>query len=272
MKTFEYNRIYSEEIKILRASYEKGVERQRILDKALKDLNEISWSFEEDLQTDRQGCERQWNFPEKNRRQSKCSAKISREKAEFADLNQTTSTIGSTNSIAISIPNINATTTGPTSTILPTNLPNNSEYSSNDTDTDTDSTVNNDEYEDDSENFIDSDYFIYEEEDVDEYSMEDDFLNVEDYQFADSINNTSFTRIYLPSVFGTSYDSSVPSTPILATVHDSKFTKLIFSSEIFSGLTVSLLLNIFNFNISVNVYNFNRYKILIWDPGILYTI
>ena len=84
-------------------------------------------------------------------------------------------------------------------------------------------------------------------------------------------------EIFLPSSLSNSCYSLTVSVPTissldkLATVSNiQKNTLSVSSFEMFYELSYSIVLNIYNFNNLVNIYYTNRYKILIWDPGISY--
>ena len=254
MTIFDYKRIYFEEITKLRGSYEKRIERERIFNDNLKKLNEISLNFDEELQKVQQSCDRLLEIV--TRQKSKQPEKIPKNPLKCMD----TCNASSVSEIPLTQPFIpftnetfdlsyNATFTGPSSSISPNN--------------------NNNEIED----------FTYEEEDIEEDFIDEDYLTSEDYAFAESINNTASIETFLPSCLYNSCDTSTLSSPSI-TSHDEldkeyhnlpQFTQPIFSLSIFSKLVISLLSYKYNINTQLSVNIFNQYRIFIWDPGISYT-
>mgnify|MGYP007089702409 CR=1 FL=1 len=181
---------------------------------------------------------------------------------EFSSSSEITSSIltFSTDSYTY-LPNI-ATFTGPFSTILPTTTNNNT--NNNLTDNMDSMNYHHDELE----------YFTYEEEDLISNSDNEEFLTLEDYQFAASIYSDNCSGIYLYSALPHLFDHSP--VPILSGFagldrpHDLlDFTQLISFPQLYSKSTILLLSYYCIITNSLPVYIFTHYKILTWDPGIL---
>ena len=150
-----------------------------------------------------------------------------------------------TSPIIIASDNI-ATFTGTISSILPNNN-------------------NNNEIED----------FTYEEEDTEEDFIDEDYLTSEDYEFAETIINSTSSGTYLHLSCCASINNLLLPAPVLSSVDNSVglpcyFTAIaqsISSLKQFSHFNELLILQ--NYNINNYIYIFNRYRIFIWDPGII---
>jgi len=187
-------------------------------------------------------------------------------KKDYSALNFATNTstyISTTNIISDTI--TIATTTGTTSTILPSDELN----LHTDTTTTTYTTNNN------SNNIVDSIVYV---EDDDYYSNSDDdaFLSSEDYDFVSSIQSTAFIGICLPPVLWNTSDISSLVTTILPKLQNNacQFRYLItVTRPMLSFKTTSVatnLRNYYNHIIRLTIYDILQYRIFFWDPGILY--
>jgi len=179
---------------------------------------------------------------------------------------ETSSNIAATNDINDSI--IIATTTGTTSTVLPSdNL--NINLNTHITTTTNNDTNNN------SNNIVDSIVYV---EDDDYYSNSDDdaFLSSEDYDFVSSIQSTAFIGICLPPVLWNTSDISSLVTTILPKLQNNacQFRYLItVTRPMLPFKTTSVptnLRNYYNHIIRLTIYDIFQYRIFFWDPGILY--
>jgi hypothetical protein len=167
----------------------------------------------------------------------------------------TTSILISANSIS-DLPK-NATSTGTISTILPTITFNAPETTS----------------------FM-NEFFIYEEEEEEFTLMPNDenFLSSEDHEFVDSISSSTFSGIFLQSLF---YDFSkylMPPEPTLSNFDDSAnaasdltiVVQKSFSSQPFSDVLESLLFAEYDVISRILVFVIDEYVIFVWDPGKFY--
>jgi len=180
---------------------------------------------------------------------------------------ETSSTIPTNNIINDTI--TIATTTGTTSTILPTDELNLNADTSNTTTT----TNNNNINDNDNNNIYDNntESFIYVEEEC-YLNSDNDFLTLEDYAFAYSIVGTTYTGIVKKNCA-----SQIPSSLNFVTTVDVYHTPrtntiMVTSSNIASDDTYIILINYYNFNISFPIYKDFQYRIFMWDPGKLYIV
>ena len=188
-------------------------------------------------------------------REAMQSKKISVKFEKIAVREETSSTTDATTSSVIPIKDTNinlltnATITGPSSTIFPTNQ----------------STENN--------NNNNLECFNCEVEELSPNSFDNDFVNAENDQFADPVGDSICSGICSTSVLLHSCELTILQVPTsssvynLASVNDSKFTQLTYSSKIFAKFSNPFLLH-YNHDNILFIYFINRYRIFIWDPGI----
>jgi len=117
---------------------------------------------------------------------------------------------------------------------------------------------------------------IYEEEDCFLNSNYENRLTTEEFFFAASILDPTFSGICLPSAFPDSFDfeismeSNLPISNGPAIVHHYRLPPqgIIISSKTSANTSNRSLLHKFIFSNRVSVQIFNQYRVILWDPGI----
>ena len=123
--------------------------------------------------------------------------------------------------------------------------------------------------------------FIYEEQEEEEFTLtpnDENFLSTEDHKFVDSISSSTFSGIFLPSLF---YDFSKylkSPEPTLSNVDDSDsassdltiVVQKSFSCQPFSDVLESLLVAEYDVISRILVFVIDEYVIFVWDPGKFY--
>jgi hypothetical protein len=120
--------------------------------------------------------------------------------------------------------------------------------------------------------------FIYEEEDCFLNSNYENRLTTEEFFFAASILDPTFSGICLPSAFPDSFDfeismeSNLPISNGPAVVHHYRLPPqgISISSKTSANTSNRSLLHKFIFSNRVSVQIFNQYRVILWDPGIFY--
>ena len=119
---------------------------------------------------------------------------------------------------------------------------------------------------------------IYEEEDCFFNSNYEDRLTTEEFFFAASILDPTFSGICLPSAFPDSFDfeismeSNLPISNGPAIVHHYRLPPqgISISSKTSANTSNRSMLHKFIFSNRVSVQIFNQYRVILWDPGIFY--
>jgi len=123
--------------------------------------------------------------------------------------------------------------------------------------------------------------FIYEEEE--EFTLtpkDENFLSTEDHEFVDSIRSSTFSGIFLPSLYYDISKYSMSPEPTLSNVEDSAsassditiIVQKSFTCQPFSNVIEFHLVAEYIFNSRLSIDIINRYIIFIWDPGISFTM
>lgn len=117
--------------------------------------------------------------------------------------------------------------------------------------------------------------FIYEEEDCFLDSCNEDFFTAEEFFFAASILDPTYSEICLPSAFADTYDfkmtmesnSLTSNRPAIIYHYRLFFYGICITSKVFGNIADFSLLGKYMLTNKVFVQNFIQYKIFFWDPG-----